>query len=469
MRVKIKDITIDHNIYPRTNLNQKTVESYVESIMVGATFPPIEVQRVKNEGKDEIILLDGLHRMTAYKETGHEEIDGFFFKDETLDKLESLKELLIEAISQNLGHGDRLSNEDKRVCCRRMAEDDGRITIKEKEFAKIFCVSQPTINGWIKDIRARQQGSRDNIIYKLFLLGWTQEEIGKAVGITQQAIGEITKNINFDKFGKEYKGGKPIEEIAKYYGLDLQTTYAICLQGLSDEERAEKLGINIRKFTVWNFSDANSLMGDSNFNGRMPGEIPFNALYWFTEPNDLVIDPMCGSGTTLDACLLLGRKAYGYDINPTRNYIIRNDIFSGIPIKKMADFIFVNPPYWSVVEYPSKEDNNLALTTLDHFYAGIEALAKSSYNVLKSNKMVAVLMGNQSAQYRLNEREETKGINRLDHVLKTINIFLKERFSLEWRIYCPMPTQGANRWATKEWKDKRLAEIGRELLIFKRL
>jgi hypothetical protein len=478
LRINIKDIEIDEDIYPRKHKNEKTISSYVEALKANAMFPPIEVQKISVDGGKKTILLDGLHRLEAHKcinkdkevkdELKAKEIDAFFFNDDTLEKKDNLKILRIEAISQNLKHGDRLDNKDKQECCRRMAEDDREITIKEKDFAEIFCVSRQTVNNWIKDIRAKQRGSRNNIIYKLSLLGWAQEEIGDVVGLDQSVIAKIMQNANFGNLHKEYNEGKPIEQIAKYYGLDLQTTYAICLQELSDEEKAEKLGIDIRKFTVWNFSDANPLMGNPNFNGRIPGEIPFNALYWFTEPNDLVIDPMCGSGTTLDACLLLGRKAYGYDIKPTRNYITKNDIFNGIPIKKKADFIFVNPPYWSVVEYPSKEGNNLALTTLDHFYEGIEALAKSSYDILKPNKMVAVLMGNQSAQYRLNEREETKDISRLDHVLKTINIFLEEHFSLEWRIYCPMPTQGANRWATKEWENKRLAEIGRELLVLKR-
>lgn len=35
----------------------------------------------------------------------------------------------------------------------------------------------------------------------------------------------------------------------------------------------------------------------------------------FTEPGDLVVDPMCGSGTALVAAERLGRRAFGCDIN----------------------------------------------------------------------------------------------------------------------------------------------------------
>jgi DNA methylase len=36
----------------------------------------------------------------------------------------------------------------------------------------------------------------------------------------------------------------------------------------------------------------------------------------FTEPGDIVFDPFCGRGTTIFESLLLGRYAYGVDINP---------------------------------------------------------------------------------------------------------------------------------------------------------
>jgi hypothetical protein len=66
--------------------------------------------------------------------------------------------------------------------------------------------------------------NRDNIIYKLYILGWTEEEIGDITGLTRRAVNEIVKNSNFTKIDNEYKEGKPIEQIAKYYGLDLTTS-----------------------------------------------------------------------------------------------------------------------------------------------------------------------------------------------------------------------------------------------------
>jgi len=41
----------------------------------------------------------------------------------------------------------------------------------------------------------------------------------------------------------------------------------------------------------------------------------------FTDPYDIVIDPACGSGTTLRAAAELGRSSYGFEID--RNFYQR--------------------------------------------------------------------------------------------------------------------------------------------------
>ncbi len=45
-------------------------------------------------------------------------------------------------------------------------------------------------------------------------------------------------------------------------------------------------------------------------------QIPQFCIQKFSNPSGIVLDPMCGSGTTLVESMLLHRKAYGIDINP---------------------------------------------------------------------------------------------------------------------------------------------------------
>jgi len=50
--------------------------------------------------------------------------------------------------------------------------------IENKVLAERFCVTEKTVSQWVSDIRARFYASRSAIIYRLQLLGWTQQEIG---------------------------------------------------------------------------------------------------------------------------------------------------------------------------------------------------------------------------------------------------------------------------------------------------
>ena len=71
----------------------------------------------------------------------------------------------------------------------------------------------------------------------------------------------------------------------------------------------------------------------------------------YTRPGDLVVDPMVGSGTTLDVARDLDRRALGYDLQPLRPDIFRADA-RHLPLEKeKADFVFVDPPYSNHVRY----------------------------------------------------------------------------------------------------------------------
>jgi hypothetical protein len=67
--VRLDEINLDEDIYPRKTFSHKTVEHYVEALKGGAVFPPIVVQKVRdNDGKEKLICIDGWHRVTAYRE-----------------------------------------------------------------------------------------------------------------------------------------------------------------------------------------------------------------------------------------------------------------------------------------------------------------------------------------------------------------------------------------------------------------
>lgn len=54
----------------------------------------------------------------------------------------------------------------------------------------------------------------------------------------------------------------------------------------------------------------------------------------FTDPEDVVIDPCCGSGTTLRACYELGRNSYGFEVDRGFYQKARGQMLRGIVDEK---------------------------------------------------------------------------------------------------------------------------------------
>ena len=56
--------------------------------------------------------------------------------------------------------------------------------------------------------------------------------------------------------------------------------------------------------------------GDRDYVGATPSWVIWQLLQRYTRANDLIVDPMCGSGTTMDVARDLGRRGLGYDLAP---------------------------------------------------------------------------------------------------------------------------------------------------------
>ena len=68
--------------------------------------------------------------------------------------------------------------------------------------------------------------------------------------------------------------------------------------------------------TIWNYANG----GDKNRVKRnhpatFPDKIPYDFIQVFSKEGDLILDPMCGSGSTCVAAKQLGRNYVGIDIS----------------------------------------------------------------------------------------------------------------------------------------------------------
>jgi len=108
--------------------------------------------------------------------------------------------------------------------------------------------------------------------------------------------------------------------------------------------------------TLWEYPSQDygrSPHGDKDYVGATPAWVIWQVLSRYTREGDSVLDPMCGSGTTLDVAAELGRKGIGFDLAPreTRPEIKPADA-RHLPLADGAvDFVFVDPPYSTHVDY----------------------------------------------------------------------------------------------------------------------
>ncbi len=133
------------------------------------------------------------------------------------------------------------------------------------------------------------------------------------------------------------------------------------------------------------------VLGDPRYPGRTPAYVIWNLLQRYTRPGDLVVDPFCGGGTTLDVARSLGREALGYDIGPARPDIVRADA-RALPLEReRADFFFLDPPYSTHLDYAERPGS---LGQLDAFepgyFAAMEQVFAEVHRCLRDRRYLAV-------------------------------------------------------------------------------
>ncbi|TVQ31751.1 MAG: class I SAM-dependent methyltransferase [Phycisphaeraceae bacterium] len=124
-------------------------------------------------------------------------------------------------------------------------------------------------------------------------------------------------------------------------------------------EPYRKPPLRIFTTTLWEYPSqhyGNTVQGDKNYTGATPSWVIWQLLQRYTREKDLIVDPMCGGGTTIDVARDLGRRAIGYDIAPSRDDIIRADA-RRLPLEDAkADFVFIDPPYSTHINYSDEPD-----------------------------------------------------------------------------------------------------------------
>lgn len=217
-----------------------------------------------------------------------------------------------------------------------------------------------------------RQGTRTDIVELIPQsdIGTARDKLGETFGVSGRYI---------DKAKKLSEKRPEILNDVREGKVSLSSAYG-------DYVRAESNIPEWQRFTdVWTFTSSDK-EGISN----LPKAIIYNVLHYYTKKGDTVVDCFAGSGITHEVCKDMQRTCLLYDINPRNENITKWNIEAGFPKEtEDCDLIFLDPPYWNLVDYG---ENTWSKLKLSEFYNRILNLANDCKKVLKKGGKIAFII-----------------------------------------------------------------------------
>lgn len=374
-KVPITSLVVDPSLILRNGLDQDAVARYRELFLSGKTKALI-VQA------GTMRVIDGHHRLEAAKAVGVSEV---WVEEKDVDD----KDLLAEAYRANRNHGVPLTRDERDRLIWRLYFECGWT---QSQIAELVGLSQQGVSHILSvkatstceaDKRLKLRDEHMPAVARLILGGASHEEVADRFGVARTTV-TTRWNEYRDEVKAAYESGLLKREVAERFSLTVDE-----VDGILRQYDPEPLNFTPASGSLWA-----GFKIDEHFGLRHPGNLPAglvrNILYYYTRPGDIILDPFAGGGVVLDvAADMVGRKAYGFDLDPRRPDIRRWDILAGPPpVPEEPDVIFCDPPYACMKEgeympHPSQ----LGDMTVEEF---LEAMGRI-FGYWKKGKLVLVM------------------------------------------------------------------------------
>jgi len=148
--------------------------------------------------------------------------------------------------------------------------------------------------------------------------------------------------------------------------------------------------------TLWYYPSgqySDDPMGTPGYRGATPAWVVWNVLERYTRPGDVIVDPFCGGGTTIDVATSLERRPRGFDLNPQRPDIEEADA-RALPLEDASvDLVFMDPPYSTHVEYSDSPACIGKLSSFEEaYFDAMQAVFDEARRVLRDRRYLAVFV-----------------------------------------------------------------------------
>ncbi|GAB4527787.1 MAG: hypothetical protein Kow0063_03380 [Anaerolineae bacterium] len=163
-------------------------------------------------------------------------------------------------------------------------------------------------------------------------------------------------------------------------------------------------------------------MHDGKYHGNFVPQIPFQAIRRFTRPDDVVLDPFVGSGTTLIECRRQGRHGIGIELieatarqasarvaaeaNPHHTWqaVITGDSTSEETINRVREelenharsqvqLLIMHPPYHDIIKFSDHPQDLCNAPTLERFLDSFKEVVRRTYDLLENERFLVVVIG----------------------------------------------------------------------------
>ena len=134
--------------------------------------------------------------------------------------------------------------------------------------------------------------------------------------------------------------------------------------------------------------------GKSSWRGNCSGYI-YQEIFSWTQPQ-LFVDPMCGSGTSIEVAHELGIEAVGLDLHSGFN-ILRDSILDNVG--KQADLVLSHPPYGGMIIYSGEvwgeahPDDLSRCESDDDFHQKLQLALLNQREATKSGGVYGTILG----------------------------------------------------------------------------